>query len=182
MNCGTAMTRKIHIIVRLQLLMGLFLLAAGSLITVTAETGIDLHWLWDDRCASCHGHSSEFANKFLSVSLDGHLQGRHHVDDLPLFLQNHYLTGQLVDDVSAMLLAQLSHSPRFSKECTTCHQKAASFVRENLQFRNNILEIKKTRESVKSFLSRHRQLTDEDIAFYTALLYRVAKEVNLPKP
>lgn len=176
------MTKTNHIRICVKLIMGLLLLSTGSLIPLTADTGIDLHWLWDDRCSSCHGHSSEFANQFLSVSVDGQLQGQHHVDDLPLFLQNHYLTDQLVDDVSAMLLAQLSHSARFNKECATCHKNAASFVREKLQFQNAVLEIKKTGNSVKRFLNKHRHLTDEDIEFYTALLYRVAKEVNLPKP
>jgi hypothetical protein len=173
------MNKTNHSSARVKLLVGLLLLTAGFVMPVSADTGIDLHWLWDDRCASCHGHSSEFANKFLSVSADAQLQGRHHVDDLHLFLQNHYLTGQLVDDVSAMLVAQLSRSKRFNKECAICHKNAASLVREKLQFQNSVLEIKKTVKSVKTFMKKHRHLTDEDIEVYTALLYRVAKEVNL---
>ena len=165
----------------MKLLLGSLFVISSFLISVNADTDIDLHWLWDDRCASCHGHSSEFANKFLSVSPDGQLQGQHYVDDLHLFLQNHYLTDQLVNDVSAMLLAQLSHPARFKKECAACHESAANFVREKLRFQNKVLQIKESGESVKSFLEKHRRLSDEDIEFYTTLLYRVAKEVNLSR-
>jgi len=166
--------------VTLNLIAGLVFVTVSFQMPVTADTGIDLHWLWDDRCFSCHGHSSEFANKFLSLS-DGKLQGRHHVDDLPLFLHNHYLTGKLVDGVRAMLSAQLSHPPRYKKECSICHKAASRFVREKLQFQNATLKIEKTGESVKTFLGKHRRLNDEDIEFYAELLNRVAKEVNLPR-
>lgn len=153
--------------------------AINLLIPVSASPELDIHWLWDDRCASCHGHSAEFARKFLGVS-DGKLQGRHHVGDLHLFLNNHYLAGQSVDDVYAMLLAQVTNQARFKKECSGCHQNAASFVRETLQREGAILKIRKSDESVEGFLKNHRGLSEEDIDFYTALLTRIAKEVDLP--
>ncbi len=157
---------------------GLILVAIALLSPVSADYGIDLHWLWDDRCTSCHGHSAEFARKFLSVSGDK-LQGRHHVDDLRLFLENHYLAGQFVDDVYVMLIAQTRHQARFKNECSRCHQNAASMVREKLFFRDNILSLRKSGKSVREFLEGHRRLNDQEVKFYTALLIRVAKEANL---
>ena len=144
----------------------------------TANSGTDLHRLWDDRCVECHGHSGEFSREFLSVS-EGELQGRHHVDDLQLFLHNHYLAGRLVDEVYNMLLAQVNSTARFKHECSSCHQNAADFVREKMIFDETILKIKKTGESVQDFLRQHRRLSSEDVVFYTELLTRVAREVNV---
>jgi hypothetical protein len=148
------------------------------LLPMMASSSTDLHSLWDDRCASCHGHSGEFTRQFLSVS-NSQLKGTHHVDDLRLFLHNHYLSGQLVDEMVSMLLAQASHSARFEKECSGCHQNAASFVRENLTMQGNELTIRTTGRSVKNYLENHRKLTDADIDFFTRLLTRVAKETGV---
>ena len=46
---------------------GVMILAVLAMPAV-GDTGIDLHWLWDDRCAACHGHSGDFSRKSLSVS------------------------------------------------------------------------------------------------------------------
>jgi hypothetical protein len=73
---------------------------------------IDLHWLWDDRCAACHGHAGDFTRKFLNVS-GGELQGPHHVNDLRRFLHNHYLAGNEVEAIYNMLLAQAINQARF---------------------------------------------------------------------
>ena len=146
---------------------------------VTASSGTDLHRLWDDRCIECHGHSGEFSRKFLSVS-KGELQGSHHIDDLRLFLHNHYLAGQLVDDMYSMLLAQASFQPRFKGECSGCHQNAADFVREKLTNNDSVLRIRSTGGRVREFLHRHRRLNNDDVIFYSGLLKRVANEVNLP--
>lgn len=155
----------------------IFLLLTG-MPAIAANTDIDLHWSWDDRCADCHGHSGDFSREFLSVSR-GELQGRHHINDLRLFLHNHYLSDRLVDDMYNMLLAQLSSSTRFKGDCSGCHQNAAVFVRGKLVFDGSILKIRKTGESVSDFLHQHRRLNKEDVIFYTELLTRVAKEVNL---
>ncbi len=165
---------------KIKLIVGFILVSSGALAPLIAGSDIDLHWLWRDRCISCHGNSAEFARKFLSVS-GSELQGRHHVDDLRLFLHNHYLPDQAVDDVYTMLLAQASNPPRFKDECSACHQDAAVFVRENLLFRDGVLSIRKTGGSVKGFLENHRSLNAEDGNFFTGLLTRVANEINLPK-
>lgn len=153
-----------------------FFVVMLSSVMSTANT--DLHWLWDDRCSSCHGHSGEFSRQFLSAS-NGVLNGTHHVDDLRLFLHNHYLSGQLVDEMYSMLLVQANHSARFEKECSGCHQNAASFVRRNLAMQGNELTIRTTGRNVKSYLEYHRKLTDTDVDFFTNLLTRVAKETGL---
>ena len=157
----------------------LILVICEFLLPVSADSNVDLHWLWDDRCASCHGHSAEFARQFLTVA-DNKLQGRHHVDDLHRFLGNHYLSGQSVDDIYAMLLAQRQQSARFKNECSRCHQIASSLVREKLIFKDGVLSVKETGTSVSKFLQSHRRLQADDVIFYTELLGRIAREVNLP--
>ena len=165
--------------VRNTLIAGFILVVCELLLPVSADSNVDLHWLWDDRCASCHGHSGEFARQFLTVA-DNKLQGRHHVDDLHRFLGNHYLSGQLVDDIYAMLLAQRQHSARFKAECSRCHQVASSLVRDKLIFQDGVLSVKKTGASVNRFLQNHRRLQADDVIFYTELLGRISREVNLP--
>ena len=158
-----------------KLIIVFFLFMAG----MPASADTDLHWLWDDRCAECHGHSGDFAREFLSVSGD-ELQGGHHTDDLKLFLHNHYLSGRLVDEIYNMLLAQANSSSRFRDECSGCHQNAADFVRDKLIDDDSILKVRKTGRRVSEFLHQHRRLSDEDAIFYTELLRRVANEVDLP--
>jgi len=150
------------------------------LMTPVVETaGLDLHWLWDDRCAECHGHAGEFSRKFLSIS-NRELQGRHHVHDLRRFLHNHYLINSEVDAVYDMLLAQANTRPRFKNECSSCHQSASSFVRESLHIRDGRLYNRDSDQLVQRFLKHHRSLDAKDIEFFTQLLMRVAHEVFRP--
>lgn len=141
--------------------------------------GIDLHWLWDDRCSACHGHAGLFAREFLSVS-DGRLQGRHHADDFILFLKNHYLAGHEVDAVYNMLLAQVSTQARFRSECSSCHGAAAEFVRNSLDLRNGVLYCRVGNCQVSIFLKSHRGLNPDDVEFFVNVLTRVAHEVCRP--
>lgn len=155
-------------------------LIAGLLISPAATAvGVDLHALWDDRCAQCHGHAGEFSRKFLTVS-DGRLQGRHHVDDLRKFMQNHYLPEKEVEPVHDMLLAQATTPPRFSRECAQCHGTAAELVRNSLELRNGILYSRKSGQSVHSFLSRHMGLAPDDVKYFDRLLARLAQEIYRP--
>jgi hypothetical protein len=154
-------------------------LVAILITPVVEATGLDLHWLWDDRCAECHGHAGKFSRKYLSVS-NSELQGRHHVHDLRRFLQNHYLIKTEVDAVYNMLLAQANTRPRFKNECSSCHQSASSFVRESLQIRDGLLYSRESGQLVQRFLKHHRSLEVKDIEFFTQLLMRVAHEVYRP--
>lgn len=142
-------------------------------------SGLDLHWLWDNRCADCHGHSGDFSRKFLSVS-NGELQGAHHVHDLRRFLGNHYLAGNEVDEVYNMLLAQANTRPRFKDECSSCHDTASKFVRNELEFCDDVLVSRASDTPVHDFLASHRGLEPKDVDFFLGVLNRVANEVYRP--
>jgi hypothetical protein len=155
------------------------LLAAMLMIPAVGASGLDLHWLWDDRCADCHGHAGDFARNFLDVS-NGELLGRHHVHDLRRFLHNHYLAGSEVDAVYAMLFAQANNQARFRDECSSCHENAARFVRNTLVLRDGVLYSRASGQPVRDFLDRHRNLEPADIDFFTKTLMRVAREIYRP--
>jgi len=160
-------------------LIGRFLLMLLLLGSEVEAAGLDLHWLWDNRCAECHGHSGEFARRFLQV--DGkQLQGRHHVQGLRLFLGNHYLLTSEIDAVYEMLLAQASTRPRFRQECGNCHGDAAAFVRRSMKIESGDLVSRKLKQSVHGFMESHRALQPDDIEFFVSLLRRVANEVYRP--
>jgi hypothetical protein len=85
---------------------------------------IDLHHFWDQRRGGCHGHAGEFARRYLKVDA-GRLIGRHHTDNLRLFLGQHEMSGAIADEIYAMLLAQASIPPIYQEKCRGCHQNAA---------------------------------------------------------
>lgn len=143
------------------------------------STGIDLHWLWDNSCAECHGHSGGFSRKFLKVS-NGELQGIHHVNNLRLFLHNHYLMVSEVDGIYEMLLAQASTSARFKNECSRCHGNTAQFVRNSMVFQEEELMSLKFGYPVRRFIEHHQRLKSNDIEFFMNLFTRVAREVYRP--
>lgn len=152
-------------------------LFASLVIPVADVAGVDVHWLWENRCAECHGHAAEFSRKFLNIS-DGKLQGRHYVDNLRMFMPNHYLNASEVDAVYNMLIAQVGTPPRFMQECSTCHQTAAQFVRGSLEMRDGVISSRKSGQPVRTFLDHHRQLTPEDVEFYVNLFTRIAGELD----
>ena len=156
--------------------------ALTGLLLITGKagaSGVDLHWLWDNQCAECHGHSSEFAHKFLTLS-DGRLQGNHRDRSLRLFLRNHYTSNTEVDAVYQMLRAQVLTKPRFRQECGTCHGSAAAFVRQSLVLRDGVLLSRESGQPTQAFLSQHRNLGTDDVDFYLSLLNRIAREVYRP--
>jgi hypothetical protein len=173
------MRKRCANVLRINLRAGIVLLAAVLVTTAVGASGIDLHWLWEDRCAACHGHAGDFARKFLSVS-SGELQGRHHVHDLRRFLRNHYLAGREVDAVYSMLFAQANNKTRFKDECASCHETAAKFVRDTLWLHDGVLYSRASGRTVRSFLDYHSNLEPNDIDFFVKLLTRVAHEVYRP--
>jgi len=164
---------------RVNLGISIVLVAAVLAMTAVKASDIDLHWLWDDRCAACHGHSGDFSRKFLSVS-SGKLQGPHHVHDLHHFLHNHYLAGNEVDAVYNMLLAQANNQARFKGECASCHDTAARFVRSSLELRDGVLYSRNSGVSISRFLDHHMELDPDDVEFFINLLTRIAHEVYRP--
>jgi hypothetical protein len=161
---------------RVNLKASLVLISILLMTPVAEAAGIDLHWLWDNRCAECHGHSGDFSRKFLNVS-SGELQGRHHVYDLRRFMSNHYLTDGEVDAVYNMLLAQARNQARFKNECSSCHGTAAKLVRTTLEFRGGQLYSHVSGRPIRPFLDHHMGLNSDDVNFFMRLLTRVTHEV-----
>jgi hypothetical protein len=161
-------------VLKAAVLIGVLLLTAK-----VGATGIDLHWMWDNRCAECHGHSAEFARKFLKVEND-RLQGRHHVENFRLFLRNHYVSTSEADAVYEMLLAQVRTQPRFKHECGSCHGQASTFVRRTMLLQNGVLISRESKQPISRFMDHHRGLQADDIEFFVNLLTRVAGEVYRP--
>ena len=139
----------------------------------------DLHWLWHDRCAGCHGHAADFARNSLHAP-DGRLHGRHHEGDLRLFLHNHYLSGHEVDAVYNMLMAQVQTQARFKYECSECHRIASEFIRDSLEFRDGVLYGRDSGNRIRDFLTSHRDMTEEDVEYFNSLLVRIAREIYRP--
>jgi hypothetical protein len=161
--------------VRSRLLLAL-VIALTAFVAPAAKT-LDLHEYWDRNCAGCHGHAAAFARQFLTVRND-RLLGRHHVDNLEVFLGNHYIRRDLIGPVSEMLKAQVSTEPRFSKECGSCHENAATLARHSLVLRDGLLVSRADGRPTAEFLSRHARIKQPDVAFYVDVLTRVVKEVG----
>jgi hypothetical protein len=157
----------------------ILLLCTLSTTCLGATERIDLHALWDDRCAECHGHSADFARRFLKIS-NGLLQGRHHVDNLQLFISRHYSTPAQAAAIYAMLQAQVATPPLFRQHCSRCHDSAASLVRSTVILRDGVLFSSRSGQPLHQFLSNHRNLSVEEIDFYQRLLTRVATETGQP--
>lgn len=154
----------------------MFLLAFASL-SLAGPAEVDLHDYWDQRCGYCHGHSSEFARRFLRVD-QGRLQGVHHRGDLDLFLRHHYLTEPLVAPVRAMLMAQLTTKPLFGRKCGTCHGTAAAFARQSLRVVNGDLLGASSAIKVTDYLASHGKLEPQDLPIMVDTLLRVRREVS----
>ena len=164
---------------RISIVTGVALVAALLFQYKASAAGIDLHWLWDNQCAECHGHSGDFARKFLKAE-DGQLEGRHHKEDLRRFMRNHYASEIEIDAIYEMLLAQTQTEPRFKQECGRCHGTAARFVRQTIVLQKGVPLSRKSGQDIRRFMDQHRGLQKEDAEFFTALLYRIAREVFRP--
>jgi mono/diheme cytochrome c family protein len=169
-------TRRRLVQLALVLLPGLASTVAAA--AETAAGGPDLHRYWDDRCQGCHGDSADFARRTLSVA-GGRLQGRHHVDELPRFLGQHYLAAPLVQPVLAMLQAQVQAMPLYRQHCRRCHDSAAQLARDALALREGRLVVRTRGEPVDALLARHGGLDRVQALELEATLARVAREVGL---
>lgn len=154
-----------------------FLLFAS--VSSAASTEVDLHDYWDQRCNYCHGHSGEFARRFLRVD-QGRLRGVHHRDDLEAFLRNHYLTEPLVAPVRAMLMAQLTTKPLFGEKCAGCHETAAAFARKSLDIVDGVLIGTASGIKVVDYLASHGRLEAHEVPLVVDNLLRVRSEVTSP--
>jgi mono/diheme cytochrome c family protein len=148
-----------------------------ALCAASAASATDLHAYWDDRCQSCHGDSGPFARSTLALR-DGRLVGRHHVDDLPRFLHQHYLADALVAPVIAMLTAQVATPPLYAAKCAGCHGVASAFAREALVLRDGRLFARGRDRPVADLLGRHGGLAPDEQLAMLATLLRVRREVG----
>lgn len=137
----------------------------------------DIHAFWDQRCAECHGHAADFARRHLSTQ-DGKLIGAHHQDDLKMFLGQHHMGPDLVEDIHAMLLAQVQTAPLYQRKCIACHEAASEFARTDLEFRGGVLVGRKTGKPVAEFMKTHGRLTPEEVPAIVEALARVFREVR----
>lgn len=128
---------------------------------------------WDNRCEECHGDPDKFAAKYLWI-IEGQLQGRHHVEDLRLFLHNHYLPDHLIDALHAMLSERASTLARFTDECSDCHGTPEVFVRKSIVTQGREMIGVMSSTAVGEYLATHRELSEADAEFFTRLLKRVA--------
>lgn len=132
---------------------------------------LDLHHFWDQRCGGCHGHAGEFARRYLRVDA-GKLIGRHHTDNLRLFLGQHEMSGAIADEIYAMLLAQASTPP--------VYQNAADLVRSSLVIEGGTVAGRESGRSLANFLPNHARLTSEELSVLVETLTRVYREVHGP--
>ena len=128
---------------------------------------------WDNRCEQCHGDYAEFSRKYLWL-VDGQLQGRHHVDDLQLFLEKHYIPAHQVDAVRDLLASKANSPQRFVDECGECHGDAASFVEQKLWVRGEEITAMGVGQEAGEFMQGHQQLEPDDVEFYLKLFFRIA--------
>lgn len=159
----------------LRLFLWIIVITAAALAPVAHA--LDVHRYWDTTCGECHGHSADFARRFLSVK-DGDLQGRHHVTDLRKFLANHYASADMTEPVYRMLLAQRQTAPLFRSKCGGCHRTAAEFAREFLEMRDGVLVGRETGKPVAEFLKGHGRLSPADQKVMLGVLTRVEGEVR----
>ena len=144
------------------------------LVLIPIQSGArDASEIWDDRCEECHGDSVKFASKYL-WNVDGQLQGQHHIDNLDLFLGNHYIPDHAIEVIRKMLLTQANSPLRYVTECSGCHGSAAEFVAKSIWVRGSEVRAMEAGMDVGEFLPTHLELPPEDIAFYRKLFARIA--------
>lgn len=129
--------------------------------------------IWDSRCEECHGDNARFARKYL-WNIDGELQGQHHVDNLSLFMRQHYIPDHEIETIRNMLLIEANSPLRFKGECSSCHGEIAKFVEKSIWVRGNEITGLESGKDIREFLPGHRGLPPEDIRFYLRLFARVA--------
>ena len=139
----------------------------------------DAYAAWDSRCEECHGDADDFSRKYLWV-IDGQLQGRHHIDGLRLFMSNHYVPQHEIDAIHDMLMAQANTLARFDSECSSCHLGAEAFVRKSIATGVAGMTGVESGMIVSEFLQTHRELSADDVAFFTRLITRVLDDISRP--
>ena len=105
------------------------------------------------------------------------LVGKHHEQDLDLFLRHHYLTADLVVPVKRMLAAQAVTSPLLAERRSGCHATAAEFAWKSLTL-SNVLVGRHSGRVVADYLKSHGGLAPAQIRSWSSQLKRVLLEVG----
>jgi hypothetical protein len=129
--------------------------------------------IWDSRCEECHGDPAVFSSKYL-WDIGGQLQGRHHIDNLSLFMGNHYIPDHEIEAIRIMLLSQANSSARFKTECSSCHGDVKEFIEKSLWVRRGGITAMESGIDLIDFLPTHQDLQPEDVTFYRKLFARIA--------
>ena len=149
-------------------------LALLLLLLIPLEAGSrDALAIWDSRCEECHSEAAPFAGKYL-WDINGQLQGRHHIEDLDRFLNNHYIPPHEIEPITEMLLSHANSAQRYFDECSECHGDPAEFVDNSLWVTRTDVTGMNTGREVGEFLPEHRQLEAEDAIFFRNLFARIA--------
>ena len=146
------------------------LLLALTPIETGARDGLAI---WDSRCEECHGDPTVFASKYL-WNIDGQLQGRHHIDNLSLFMGNHYIPDHEIETINNMLLSQANSPVRFETQCSACHGDVKEFIEKSLWVTRGGVTGMESGMDVSEFLPTHQDLQPEDVTFYRKLFARIA--------
>jgi hypothetical protein len=157
----------------------LALLLLAATVSHSPAKAADLHRLWEERCAECHGEAGPFAHRTLAADGD-RLVGRRPERDLLAFLRRHQggLPEADAQAVYAMLLAQAETQPLFRERCGLCHPKAADLVRGALVLRDGVLVGRYTGRPTADFLKNHGRIEADELPVFLDLLTRLAREVD----
>ena len=137
----------------------------------------DAYASWDNRCEECHGDADAFSQKYLWI-VDDKLQGRHHIDNLALFLENHYIPSHEIEKMSAMMKAQANRMARFGDECGACHGQVEDFVRASISTWGDGLSGIQSEQPLTEFLPTHQEIGEADTEFFERLLTRVVEQIK----
>ena len=129
--------------------------------------------IWDSRCEECHGDPAVFSSKNL-WDIDGQLQGRHHINNLDLFMGNHYIPDHEIEAIRIMLLSQANSPVRFATECSGCHGDVKEFIEKSLWVRQGGITGMESGMDLIDFLPTHQELQPADVTFYRKLFGRIA--------
>jgi hypothetical protein len=129
--------------------------------------------IWDSRCEDCHGNNTKFARKYL-WNIGGELQAQHHVDNLSLFMRQHYIPNHEIETIREMLLEKANSSLQFKDECGVCHGGITEFVKNSIWVRGNEVTGRESGKDVRKFLLGHQKLQPKDVSFFLRLFARVA--------
>ena len=144
------------------------------LVLIPIEAGArDALAIWDSRCEECHGDPVVFAGKYL-WDINGQLQGQHHIDNLSLFMGNHYIPDHEIEPIGNLLLSLANSPVRFKNECSNCHGEVKDFIDNSLWVSRGGVTGMETGMDVSEFLPTHQDLQPEDVSFYRKLFARIA--------